>query len=338
MIRGIAAAATDPVARGAAEGVLASGGSAADAIIAAFFATAGADASVLLGPSVTLVLGGGAGARAFDGRSLQPGLGAPRPRGLLPSDGVPAAARAAVPRSLSMLALLHLQRGRARLRDLVRAGVEAAEAAECLERARILRSAGELGAIALRSAGVVDALVANAGPVAGGALTSTDLLEAMPGDHAASTTEDGDVSVALAPWDAPTAWRRVELVVAVDAWGLAAGLVYAPADGGVPVPELQLVLDAAGAPVLRGTPRARPGAVVAMPIPLGLARVGGPKPLRVALGVRGPRGLEPADVVAVASSLTLDVALPELMKRVGANAAVAVVGDARTARAFAVPA
>jgi hypothetical protein len=337
VIRGIAAAATDAVARGAAEGTLASGGSAADAVIAAFFAAAGGEPSVLLGPAVALVLGGGAGARAFDGRSLQPGLGASRPRGLLPGEPMPAAARATVPRAIAMLSLLHMQRGRAKLRDLVRAGVEAAEEAGALDRARILRSVGDLGALTLRAAGTAETLVAAAGSVAGGTLTSSDLEEAMPSDDPALAVEEGGVGVAMAPWDAPEHTRRVEVVVAVDAWGLAAGLVYAPVDVGVPIPELQLVLDGGGIPVLRGTARLRPGTALAMPAPLGLARVGGAKPLRVAVAARGPTALEPEDIAAVASALAIDVALSELLKRSGANAAVAVVGDARTARAFGVP-
>lgn len=338
MIRGIAAAATDAVARGAAEGTLASGGSAADAVIAAFFAAAGAEPSVLLGPAVALVLGGGAGARAFDGRSLQPGLGASRPRGLLPGEPIPAAARATVPRAVAMLSLLHMQRGRAKLRDLVRAGVEAAEEAGAAERARVLRSVGDLGALTLRAAGTIDTLVARAGTVAGGTLSSNDLEAAMPSDDAALAFEQGDVGVATAPWSPPERARRVEVVVAVDAWGLAAGLVYAPVETGVPIPELQLVLDGGGIPVLRGTARLRPGTALAMPAPLGLARVAGAKPLRVAVGARGPVALEPEDVAAVASALAIDLALNDLLTRTGANAAVAVVGDARAARAFGAPA
>jgi gamma-glutamyltranspeptidase/glutathione hydrolase len=66
----------DPVCEAAAGVELAKGGTAIDAVLAGYFAAAGAYPGVLLGP-VTLLLGGtGSGDRAFDGRVGQPGKNA----------------------------------------------------------------------------------------------------------------------------------------------------------------------------------------------------------------------------------------------------------------------
>ena len=66
MIRGAAATASDASAASAARAALESSGSAIDAIVAGFFAAAGAQPDVLLAPAVALAAGVGVGARAFD--------------------------------------------------------------------------------------------------------------------------------------------------------------------------------------------------------------------------------------------------------------------------------
>ncbi|HET9960276.1 MAG TPA: hypothetical protein VFQ61_37555, partial [Polyangiaceae bacterium] len=95
-----AVAASDSIAEQAATERLAAGGSAVTAVLAGFFAVAGARPGVLLGPMSILVAGVGQGARAFDGRVRQPGLGAKRPRGILDGSEVPEAAQVAVPGAL----------------------------------------------------------------------------------------------------------------------------------------------------------------------------------------------------------------------------------------------
>src|SRR5262245_50858028 len=92
-----AAVANDPAAEDAASDYLLSGGSAIGAVLAGYFAAAGAYAGVLLGPLTVLIGGTGMGARAFDGRLRQPGLGTKRPRGFLPEETIPDAARIGVP-------------------------------------------------------------------------------------------------------------------------------------------------------------------------------------------------------------------------------------------------
>ncbi|HYP88320.1 MAG TPA: hypothetical protein VEQ59_09200, partial [Polyangiaceae bacterium] len=73
----------DALCEAAAGEVLARGSTAIDAVIAGYFAAAGAYPGVLFG-SVTVLLGGtGSGDRAFDGRVRQPGRNAKRPRGTL---------------------------------------------------------------------------------------------------------------------------------------------------------------------------------------------------------------------------------------------------------------
>ena len=76
---------------------LLSRGNAVDSVAGAVFAAGALYPSVLLGPVQLLLGGAGAGLRAIDGRPRQPGLGNPRPRGFLPSEAVPPAARVGVP-------------------------------------------------------------------------------------------------------------------------------------------------------------------------------------------------------------------------------------------------
>ena len=95
MIR--AAAATHEVMAEAAQTVLDAGADAADALVAGFFALAGATPAGLLAPTVAMLGGTGVGGRVFDGRALQPGRGAPRPRGFLEGAEIPLGAYVAVP-------------------------------------------------------------------------------------------------------------------------------------------------------------------------------------------------------------------------------------------------
>ncbi|MGC4065984.1 MAG: hypothetical protein QM784_15310 [Polyangiaceae bacterium] len=79
----------DIVAAEAADECLLAGGSAVAAVLCGFFAAAGAYSGVLLGPLSLLVAGVGSGARAFDGRLRQPGLGTKRPRGFRDEESHP---------------------------------------------------------------------------------------------------------------------------------------------------------------------------------------------------------------------------------------------------------
>jgi hypothetical protein len=163
-----AAGASSPVAREAAEEALAANGSAADAVVAAFFAIAGSEPGGLFAPAVAIVSGRGVG-RAFDGRaSTGAGHRAPSFTG-----AVPLAARAAVPRSPHAMLVLHATFGRRTLRQVVRPGAVVARALGADGRAAFIERFADLGAPALASE--ESAIFRIAGPLASGLLAEADI-------------------------------------------------------------------------------------------------------------------------------------------------------------------
>ncbi len=326
-----AAAARAPGVAEAARAALAAGGGAIDAVIAGFFAAAGSDPGVLLAPAVALVAGAGVGARAFDGRSVQPGRGAPRPRGYVDEASIPAAARAGAPRSVAMISLLHGYRGRLGLHELARAGVAAATARGAGARARLLERVGQAGLLALRVPEILRPLIAAGGAVAGGALTEVDVAEARPAETGARTEAAGSEGLAITPpWGPGDGSRAIaDAIVAIDGWGLSAALAFAPPREGVLVPELEIELGTEATPVRRGTTRATPGEAIPAPAPIAIVtRAGG---LAVALGISGETAIAPDVLGAIGGALLLEPALSALLQRFP-GAALAVYGDGKSAR------
>lgn len=336
MIRGVAAAASDPAAAEAARATLAAGAGAIDAVIGGFFAHAGADPAVLLAPAVALVAGAGVGARAFDGRAVQPGRGAKRPRGFVDDAGVPDAARVAVPRSIAMLVLLHGYRGHAKLRDLTRAGVAAAEAAGAPARGRLLQKVGTMGALVLRAPEVERALLLAGGSVAGGNLTSEDLAESLPDNTEAALETIGDATVITSPWPACSSAAHDPLaqaaIVAVDGRGVVAALAYAPARGGLALPDLQLTVGKGAIPVRRGVTRLPPGTALEAPAPIAVITRGA---IVVALAVTSRLDLPSGDLAEIARGLSIDAAFADMRARPGMGSVFGVLGDGRSARSLA---
>jgi len=335
VIRGALAIGSNKSAEQAASAALDNVGSAADAVIAGFFAHAGAEPGVLLAPTVALIAGVGAGARAIDGRTLQPGKGAPRPRGWKSEAEVPQAARVGAPRSLGVMTLLHASRGRTSLAQLVKPGVLEAENAGALTRASLLRRFGASGQTILRSDDFVDAIVAAAGPVVGGALTAEDLEGALPEDVPAKSTNVGaDTAVIGLPWDPPLGrFTGAEVILACDGRGIIVVLAYAPArvDDGVLVPELGIVLGNHAHPVRRGVPRTKPGTPLDMPAPIAVAMRAG---VGTAVALLGKASVD-ADVLAgVVDAWSTDGKLEEVRAQTKARSVLALLRDARDARAL----
>lgn len=335
MIRGALAVGSNKSAEQVASSVLDGVGTAVDAVIAGFLAHAGVDPGVLVAPTVAIVAGVGAGARVIDGRALQPGKGAPRPRGFKSEAEVPLAARIGVPRSLGVMTLLHVSRGRTSLAQLVKPGVLAAENAGASARAQLLRRFGASGQTALRSDDFVGAMIAAAGPVVGGALTTDDLETAMPEDvPAKSTSITDDTSIIGLPWDPPLGrFPEADVILASDGRGIVVALAYVStrADDGLPVPELGLVLGKHAHPVRRGIPRTKPGTPLDMPAPVAIALRGS---AATAVALLGKSAVRVETLEGVVDAWSTDGKLEEVRAQTKARSVLALLRDARDARAL----
>jgi len=331
VIRAAASSASSAAARAAAAAIIEAGGTAVDAVIAGFLAAAGERPGVLLAPAVALVAGTGAGARAYDGRSAQPGLGVARPRGFVAGAPIPEAAYAAAPRSIVMLVLLHGHRGRTSLSVLARDGIAAAEAQGEKARAGLIRRVGAAGVLALRASEVARPLLAAAGPVAGGLLTERDLEESRPAEAEAFTTAlASGASAFTVPWSPPEASAGgAEAIVACDGRGIVAAIAYAPTGSGLLVPELGISLASDAVPVLRGITRVTPGTPLAAPAPIAIL---GRKGFWASIGLTGLARLRPEALDGLASGQAIETALAELRAQEDARAAVIATSDERLGR------
>jgi gamma-glutamyltranspeptidase/glutathione hydrolase len=281
------AASSHPEAEHAAQQTLSEGGNCIDAAIAGFFAAAAVDPGALCAPIGALVGGVGRGARSIDGRSLQPGGGRRRPRGLAPGQPIPAAAFAAAPRSLAALTLLHAYGAAKPLGALVRPAAALARKSGASARAELIEAIAARGAGALQRSEVARLLLIAAGPGAGGMLGEEDLVASAPGEERAATIELGGGATAILPaWQlvpppAPPSSRHAdesrrqplraaEVMLAGDAAGSVAALAWAPDPDGIAAPELGLALPRDAAPVMRGVPRVTPGSPRPAALPIAL--------------------------------------------------------------------
>ncbi len=234
-------------------------GNAVDAVVAGVLAAAAESPGVLLGPVQMLVGGAGAGLLALDGRVRQPGLGAPRPRGVRAGEHVPPEARVGVPVLPATVATALASAGSTTLR---RAAGPAIEAARSLspERARVVEMVAHRGAAILAEDAFVVELLAVAGRACGGALTREDLAAARPTMTSCDEKSLPD-GFLVAPWrtaPAPDA-SCAHVVAAADARGLAAVACYEAPLEGLAVPLLGLIAPPFATPVRRGETRVPPG-------------------------------------------------------------------------------
>jgi gamma-glutamyltranspeptidase/glutathione hydrolase len=287
-----AALATEAVAEQAALAHLANGGGALGAVLSGFFAAAGARPGVLLGPLSVLVGGVGQGARAFDGRLRQPGLGAKRPRGFLTSAEVPNAARVAAPSAPFAAVIAHAY-GSDSLRSLIAPGIAAAEQAGADKRARFLDRIGQVGAPALTEPGFQRAMLRVASPSEGGVLTPSDLEKCDEVDQPAREREALDARWVEVPWadssPTPLANERGAGVCAADMHGVVAALTYRVCDVGVLIEELDLIAPPAAIPVMRGVPRTAPGSRIAAAAPMAIRLDASQRPTELLLEAESQR-------------------------------------------------
>ncbi len=265
----------DPIAEEAALAQLGQGGSAVGAVLAGYFAAAGAYSGVLLSPLTVLVAGIGTGGRVFDGRLRQPGLGTKRPRGFLPDETVPAAARVAVPGSVAAAAVANLYDGGKSLSSLVKQGITRAERAGADARAEVLGRVRAAGQVALSEQSFMRPFLRLAGPSEGGLITPTDFGTIPDVDHAASTRRVGESDYLEAPW--AEAWSAETLpaelgigaaVCAVDVRGVFAAVAYFRPSDGLDLEDLALLAPFVAVPTQRGVTRQAPGSALAAPAPI----------------------------------------------------------------------
>ena len=259
----------DPICEAAAAEELAKGTSAIDAVLAGYFAAAGAYPGVLLGP-VTLLLGGtGTGDRAFDGRVRQPGKNAKRPRGTLPGEEPPAASRVGVPCSVPALAVAVGYGAQATLGRLVQPGVALARERGAERRAAVLSRVGEVGALAFSEPELSRAMVRAFGAPNGGLVTPGDFARPEGLDVPALRSEAATTRLS-APWaeQAKSAFVRGATVSAIDINGMFVAAAFECQPEGLYVEELELSAPLLATPTLRGVPRVAPGSTIAAAAPI----------------------------------------------------------------------
>ena len=265
----------DPLAEEAATAQLAQGGSAVGAVLAGYFAAAGGYSGVLLSPLSVLVVGIGAGGRAFDGRLRQPGLGTKRPRGFLADEVVPAAARVAIPASVAAAAVAFAYDGGKSLGSLVKPAIQRAERAGADARAEVLARVRAVGQTALSEQGFMRQFLRLAGPAEGGLVTPADFSGITEIDHSASTRHVAGSDYMEPPWaetsaDEPLAAELGigSAVCAVDVRGVFAAAAYFRASDGLELDELALIAPFVAVPTQRGVPRQTPGSALPAPAPI----------------------------------------------------------------------
>ncbi len=261
---------TDPLCEAAAAEELTKAGSAIDAVVAGYFAAAGAYPGVLLG-SVSLLLGGtGTGDRAFDGRVRQPGKNAKRPRGTLPGALPPKAAYVGVPYSVPALAVSLGYGAHATLNRLVQHGVALAKEHGADQRAAVLKRVGEVGALAFSEPELSRALVRAFGAPNGGLVTPADFAKPEGLDVGAARVEQGGARQLVVPWadEAKAPFTRGVCVSAVDVNGLFAAVAFESQPEALYVEELELSAPMVAQPTLRGVPRLAPGTPLPAPAPM----------------------------------------------------------------------
>ena len=259
-----------PVAEDVAEQMLITGASALSATLAGFFAAAGASADVLLSPLTLIFAGLGEGARAFDGRARQPGLGAKRPRGLRPEDSIPPPARAAVPTGIAALLVAHAYDPSTSLRRLVQSGLSRAREVGAIERAAYLERLSCVGAAALAEARYVRPMLAVAGPSEGGLMTPSDFSQTPILDYAAYHDVVGPTEARLRP-----PWHGAEIEPKPDTWsictmdrkGIFVALTVECAAQRLCIQQLELEVPLVAKPVMRGVSRITPGEFIPTPTP-----------------------------------------------------------------------
>ncbi|PIE05413.1 MAG: hypothetical protein CSA75_04880, partial [Sorangium cellulosum] len=284
--------------------ILQKGGSSVDACVGGFFAAAGAHPGVLLGSTVLLVGGTGVGFHVFDGSLLQPGKGAPRPRGFRDGDEVPTGSRIAVSPIGALLAAIHAHGGNVGMSELANAGVRVARLSCAPGRASLLRRVGSAGPIALRETSFARAMLGAAGRAEGGNVTPDDLNEVSA---TVSQPVLGNDVVSIAPPTVRLSCPAVDsvMVVACDHQGVFAVLHTAFDPDGLEIDPFEVTASRFAVPVRRGVPWTRPGTLLSMQVPIAILTKRGVPWASIAFNGASPVSWERL-VESISPGLTLD--------------------------------
>lgn len=265
----VAFAASTPEMVEASTALLLRGASASDACTAAFLCAAALSPGALLGGLELIVAGPGAGEHRYDGSLLQPGLGAPRPRGYRESDPIPDVARVAVSSAVAAITIAHAQDGLVSLNELAGPAAKLARAHGAAGRAALLRRVGQVGLGALRETAFLRGVLDIVGSSQGGHVTEDDLREVSA--EAGVPVRSGS---AITPPPAPPVDELPEVetrvAVACDARGVLAVLHLVFDARGVELPSQELTASRFAAPVRRGVTRVPVGARRTVPAPIGM--------------------------------------------------------------------
>jgi hypothetical protein len=244
-----------------------------------------------------LSAGAGLGARAFDGRCRQPGLGTRRPRGFKEGEEIPLAARLAVPAALTAAAVAVAYDEQAKVSRLVKSGIRRARDSGADARSEALERVRAVGAGALTESVFTRPLLHAGGESNGGVLTAADLRSVDHVDVAAEIREEGGGRWIVAPWafsdvvdPVPEALGTGHAICSVDVRGAFAVLCYRRVMNGVSVEELEMDAPAIAIPVLRGVTRIAPGMSLPAPAPIAIRvdDVGSPVEALAAPGAAAP--------------------------------------------------
>lgn len=299
---------SEPSMTESARMVLAKGGTSVDACIAGFFTAAGAHPGVLLGCVSLLVAGTGVGEHLFDGSVVQPGVGAPRPRGFQQDDLIPVSARIPVAATGAMLSAVHAYGGSIPMSELATPGVRLAQAARAAGRAHLLRRVGDAGPVALRESSFVRALLEIGGRHEGGNVTQQDLADVQ-----ASILEpcrmQGVIHASAEPFAGDVPELTCLMMMASDPRGVLAVMHCAFDPQGPEVAPHQVTVSRLAVPVRRGIPRVRPGSPIRLPIPIALLMEG-----RTPWAAVGIHKVEAVDWQIVMDRVKADLSLEQSLR------------------------
>jgi hypothetical protein len=229
-------------------------GNAVDAVCTGILVACARDASVAFGSVSIVVAGFGMAPRRLDGRALQPGNLAKRPRGFREGEPVPSAAYVAAPRLFATVGAAVTLAGRSTY-----AACAAPAIAACSDDARrpLLEAFAALGPAMFQKRALADELRAALGPAAGGALVDDDFTIGAPSfEELAVRADDAFAPPTLGPLAFEDA--RVEWIGARDANGMMVMASFERAELGHELPALGLLCPRAAVPVMRGVTRVDP--------------------------------------------------------------------------------